>query len=211
MLIVLGAYFGLVWLVFSKFRLLPWNGASKSVVYAIAIVIALVVIGLLNHTTPSGPISVQGAVVEIRPNIGGTVTSVDVEPNIDVKEGDVLFTIDDTTQKADLAIAEAALAAAQSAADQLILDLEATTADIEGLEAQLEFGVQRRDDIVRLEDRGASTGFQMQEAVSTIEQLSAAIRAAEARKASLERRIAAKIDETDIGVIEARGQLAKAQ
>lgn len=211
MLIVLGAYFGLVWLIFSKLRLLPWNGASKSVVYAIAIIIALVVIGLLNHTTPSGPISVQGAVVEIRPNIGGTVTSVDVEPNIGVEEGDVLFTIDDTTQRADLAIAEAALGAAQSAADQLILDLEATTADIEGLKAQLEFGVQRRDDIVRLEDRGASTGFQMQEAVSTIEQLSAAIRAAEARRASLERRIAAKIDETDIGVIEARGQLAKAK
>lgn len=206
MLIVLGAYFGLVWLVFSKLRLLPCNMTSKSAVFAVAIVIALVVIGLL--TPPSGSISVQGAVGEIRPNIGGTVTNVDVEPNTDVDDGDVLLTIDDTSQKADLAIVEAALAAAQSAADQLIMDLDATTTDIEGLEAQLEFGEQRRDDIVRLEDRGASTGFQMQEAVSTIEQLSAAIRAAEARKASLERRIAAKIDDTDIGVIEASAQLA---
>ncbi|WP_164658398.1 HlyD family secretion protein [Tropicibacter sp. Alg240-R139] len=211
MLIVLGAYFGLVWLVFSKLRLLPWNALSKGVVYAIALVIALVVIGLLNHTTPTGPISVQGAVVEIRPNIGGTITSVEVKPNTAVQKGAVLFTIDATPQEADLAIAEATLESAKSAADQLTLDLDAAIAEIDRLKAQLEFGIQRRDDIVRLEERGASTGFQMQEAVSTIDQLTAAIRAAQARKASLERRIAAKIDDLDFGVIEARGQLAKAQ
>jgi multidrug resistance efflux pump len=211
MLIVLGAYFGIVWLVFSKLRLLPWNGFWKSLVYGIAVVIALVVIGALNHTTPTGTVSVQGAVIQIKPNIGGTVTSINVEPNEPVKAGDVLFTIDAEVQRADVAIAEAGLEAARSAAQQLLTDLEAVNAEIEGLEVQLTFGIQRRDDIVRLEERGASTGFQMQEAVATIDQLAAAIRAAKARKAGLETRIAARVGDVDVGVVEAAGILAKAR
>ena len=34
MLIVLGLYFGLVWLIFSKLKLLPWSGFFKGIVYA---------------------------------------------------------------------------------------------------------------------------------------------------------------------------------
>lgn len=211
MLIVLGTYFGVVWLIFSKFRLLPWDTVSKGAVYTIALIIALVVIGLLNHTTPTGAISVQGAVVEIKPNVGGTVVRVDVKPNTPVQKGDVLFAIDDAPQKADLAMALAGLETAKATADQLASDLIAVQSEIEGLEVQLEFGIQRRDDVIRLEERGASTGFRMQEAVATIDQLNAAIRGAQARKVSLERRISATIDGIDVGIVEAEGQLAKAQ
>ena len=70
-------------------------------------------------------------------------------------------------------------------------DRQAAVADIDSLQSQLAFGVQRRDDIIRLADRGASSEFQLQEAISTIEQLEAGLRAALARKAGLERRIAA--------------------
>lgn len=211
MLIVLGAYFGVVWLVFSKLKLLPWNRLWKSLVYGIALLIALVVIGALNHTTPTGTVSVQGAVIQVKPNVGGTVTSIAVQPNQPVREGDVLFSIDSETQRADVAIAEAGLKAAKAAAQQLLSDLAAVEAEIEGLKVQLAFGIQRRDDIVRLEERGASTGFQMQEAVSTIDQLSAGIRGAEARKASLETRIAAQVNNVDVGIVEASERLTKAQ
>ncbi len=211
MLIVLGLYFGIAWLVFSKLQLLPWNGLWKGVVYTGALVIALVVIGALNHTTPSGPVSVQGTVINIAPNVSGPVTEVSVEANQPVAEGDVLFRIDDTTQAAEVARLEATLASAQAAADQLTTDLQAAVADIDSLQAQLAFGVRRRDDMIRLADRGASTEFQLQEAVSTIEQLEAGLRAAEARKAGLERRIAAQIDGVDVGIIEVEKALAQAQ
>jgi len=211
MLIVLGLYFGIVWLVFSKLQLLPWNGFWKGIVYTGALVIALVVIGALNHTTPSGPVSVQGAVINIAPNVAGPVTEVSVQANQPVAEGDVLFRIDDTTQKAEVARLQATLASAQSAADQLTTDLQAAVADIDSLQVQLAFGVQRRDDIIRLADRGASTEFQLQEAVSTIEQLEAGLRAAEARKAGLERRIAAQVDGVDVGIVEVEEALAQAQ
>ncbi|WP_146346814.1 HlyD family secretion protein [Falsiphaeobacter marinintestinus] len=211
MLIVLGLYFGIVWLVFSKLKLLPWNGLSKGVVYTGALVIALVVIGALNHTTPSGPVSVQGTAISIAPNVAGPVTEVSVEANQSVAKGDVLFRIDNTTQTAEVARLNATLASAQSAADQLATDLQAAEADIESLQAQLVFGVQRRDDFMQLADRGASSEFQLQEAVSTIEQLEAGLRAALARKAGLERRIAAQIDGVDVGIVEVEEALVQAQ
>ncbi len=103
MLIVLALYFGLAWLVFSKLRLLPWNAVSKTFIYGGGVVIALVVIGALNHTTPSGTVSVQGAVISIAPNVAGPVTEVAAEPNELVSKGDVLFRIDDTEFAAEVA------------------------------------------------------------------------------------------------------------
>ncbi|PSL19607.1 HlyD family secretion protein [Shimia abyssi] len=211
MLIVLGLYAGLVWIIFFKMKFLPWNGFFKSVVWTVALVIALVVIGALNHTTPTGRVSVQGVVTNIVPNVSGRVTDVVVEPGAEVKEGDVLFQIDDTVYAAEVARLEASLESARSAADQLHLDLEAAKAEIDSLNVQLVFGIQRRDDIIRLEDRGASTTFQLQEAVSTIDQLTAGIRGAEARKAGLERRIAAQVDGQDVGVAEAENALVAAR
>ena len=211
MLIILGLYFGLVWLVFSKLRLLPWNGFWKTLVYGIAVVIALVVIGALNHTTPTGPVSVQGITTNIAPNVSGTVVQVSVDANQTVEKGDALFHIDDTVYSAEVSRLEAALETAKSSADQLKTDLVAAEAEIDSLNAQLVFGIQRRDDIVKLEERGASTTFQLQEAVSTIDQLTASIRAAEARKAGLERRIAAQIDGRDAAIVEAEQALIQAR
>jgi multidrug resistance efflux pump len=211
MLIVLGLYFGVVWLLFAKLKVLPWNGFFKSVVFGGALVIALVVIGALNHTTPSGAVSVQGAVINITPNVAGPVTEVAVKANQPVAKGDVLFRIDDTTLAAEVARLQASLASAQSAADQLKTDHQATLAEIDSLKAQLAFGVRRRDDIIQLTGRGVAAEFQLQEAVSMIEQLEATLRAAEARKSSLERRIAAQVNGVDVGVVEVQQALAQAK
>lgn len=211
MLIVLALYFGLAWLVFSKLRLLPWNAVSKTGIYGGGVVIALVVIGALNHTTPTGTASIQGAVINIAPNVSGPVTEVPVKPNQPVAEGDVLFRIDDTELAAEVARLEASLLAAQAEADQLGHDLVAAEADIASLEAKLAFGIARRDDIIRLADRGASSEFKLQEAVSTIEQLEAGLRAASARKAGLQRRIAAQVGGVDVGVVEVENMLAQAR
>lgn len=211
MLIVLALYFGLIWFVFSKLKLFPWNGVSKTFVGLGALVIALVVVGALNRSTPSGTVSVQGAVISVTPNVAGTVTELLVEPNQPIKAGDVLFRLDDTKQVAEVARLEASLTAAKASADQLLNDRDAAQAEIESLEAQLTFGVQRRDDIIRLADRGASAEFQLQEAVSTIEQLEANLRAATARKSSLERRISAQIDGVDVGIVETQNLLKQAR
>lgn len=95
MLIVLGLYFLVVWLVFSKFKLLPWNRAWKTVVYGIAVAVALIVVGALQHYTPSSQIGVvQASTQEIYPVVAGRVINVHVSKSQSVKAGEVLFEID---------------------------------------------------------------------------------------------------------------------
>lgn len=211
MLIVLSLYALVAWLLFSKFKLLPWNRAWKTVIYSVAFLIAVVVIGALNHLTPTGRVSVQGAMIGITSNVAGTVTEVAIKPNAPISKGDVLFRIDDTTYAAEVARLEASLISARTAEAQLQTDLEAAEAEIERLAAQLVFGIERRDDLVQLAERGASSGFQMQEAVSNIEQLEASLRGARARKAGIETRIASQVDGVDTGVAEVEQMLVQAR
>lgn len=94
MLIVLGLYAGVIWLVFLKLKLLPWSRGTQAVVGVVGLVIILVVIGLLNTRTPSGRVTIVAKVVEIAPVVGGVVASVPVVPNTPVQAGDVLLELD---------------------------------------------------------------------------------------------------------------------
>lgn len=73
------------------------------------------------------------------------------------------------------------------------------------------FGKQRRDDIVKLADRGVNSQFQLQEAVSTIGQLEAGLRAARAREQGLELRINSLIGDVDTSVAQAQQALETAK
>jgi multidrug resistance efflux pump len=91
----LSFFFGIVWLVFFKFRWLPWNKLWKSVVGILTITIALVVIGALQYYTPAS----SKAVVESRaqfiyPQVNGPVEEVFIQGSQPVKAGDKLFSID---------------------------------------------------------------------------------------------------------------------
>ncbi|WP_170608864.1 HlyD family secretion protein [Ruegeria arenilitoris] len=211
MLIVLSIYALILYVVFGRFKWLPWNTTWKLATGAIGLIIALVVIGALNYLAPSGRVAIIGATIEITPNVSGTVVELNVEPNTQVQEGDLLFRIDPQPFEAEVARLEAALAEATAIADRLSTDLESADADIKNLEAQLLFGVRRRDDIMRLAERGATNEFQMQEAVSTIEQLEASLSSAEARKRGIEIRIAARVDGVDVSVVQAREALRRAR
>ncbi len=211
MLIVLSLYTVLIYLIFIKFNLLPWNNGTKSLVGLVGLIIALVVIGALNYLTPSGRVVVQGATVEIMPNVAGTVVEVAAEPNELVREGDLLFRIDPEPFALEVARLEGALEDARAGVAALDADLAAAEADIARLEAQLVFGIQRRDDIVELAERGASARFQMQEAVSTIEQTQASLDAARARAQGVEVAIASQVDGVAASVVQAENALATAK
>lgn len=116
MLIVLGIYAVLVWLLFFQLKVLRWNRISQVVVALVGLVIVLVVIGLLNTKTPSGRVTVVAKVTEIAPTVGGVVKSMPVKANQPVKAGDVLLELDPRPfqysvdeAKADMRIAELSL------------------------------------------------------------------------------------------------------
>jgi len=211
MLIILSIYAILLYFVFGKFKLLPWNSTWKTVAGFFGLIIALVVVGSLNYLAPSGRVTVQGATIEVTPNVAGTVVEVAAEASKPVKTGDLLFRIDPVPFQTEVARLEAALVEAQTVADMRKTDLAVVEAEIDGLMAQLEFGKQRRDDIVNLTDRGVNSQFQLQEAVSTIEQLNAGLRAARARKQGLELRIASMVDGVDTSVAQAQQMLDAAR
>jgi multidrug resistance efflux pump len=95
MVIITCLYLALVYLLFFKFKLLPWNKISQGLTVLIGVIILTAfLVGLQGLT----PVSVQGAitgrVVEIAPQVSGRVITVEAEPNITVDEGAVLFSID---------------------------------------------------------------------------------------------------------------------
>ena len=99
--LLLAIYAGIVWLIFFKFKLLPWNTISKVIVFTIPVVGMITLILLLNVFSPS-----SSNVLVIRNSVGivsqvkGRVTEVPVGMNQRVKKGDVLFKIDSTQYEA---------------------------------------------------------------------------------------------------------------
>ena len=91
-LILLGIYSFFVWLIFFKFKWLPWNIVTQVIIITIPIIGITVLILMLNIVAPSShDVRVVNYVVPINPRVTGLVTEVPIEPNRPIKKGDVLF------------------------------------------------------------------------------------------------------------------------
>src|SRR6187401_1613322 len=96
-ILLLLIYSFFVWLIFFKFKWLPWNFITQVIVITIPITGLVVLILLLNIVAPSShDVRVINYVVPINPPVRGLVTEVPIEPNRPIKKGQVLFKIDPT-------------------------------------------------------------------------------------------------------------------
>src|SRR5882724_3330759 len=94
-IILLGIYSFFVWLIFFKFKWLPWNIISQVIVITLPVIGLTLLVLLLNIVAPSShDVRVINYVVPINPPVRGLVTEVPIEPNRPIKKGDVLFKID---------------------------------------------------------------------------------------------------------------------
>ena len=101
--LLLGIYAFFVWLIFIKFKWLPWNTTSQVTVVIIPIVALTALILTLNVVAPSSSdVRVIKYVVQVIPQVRGRVIEVPVEPNRLVKKGELLFRIDPTPYQNDL-------------------------------------------------------------------------------------------------------------
>jgi multidrug resistance efflux pump len=64
-------------------------------------------------------------VVEVTPNVAGTVTSIPVEPNVLVKAGTILFQIDPAPYQAKVKQLQAAVAEARQKPERLKAQVDA--------------------------------------------------------------------------------------
>ncbi len=110
--LLLGIYSFFVWLIFIKFKWLPWTTPWKVTVVIIPVVGLTALILVLNVVAPStNDVRVFKYTVQVIPQVRGRVIEVPVEPNRLVKKGELLFRIDPTQYQNELAVAKATLAA----------------------------------------------------------------------------------------------------
>src|SRR5438046_4096297 len=115
--ILLGIYAFFVWLIFFKFKWLPWHFTSIVITITLPIVAMMALFLLLNIAAPAtNDVRAMNYVIPVVPRITGQVTEVPIQPNRPIKKGDVLFKIDPVPFEAAVKAAEATL---RGAKDQL--------------------------------------------------------------------------------------------
>jgi len=141
--LLLAIYAFFVWLIFIKFKWLPWNIRSQVVVVLIPVVGMTVLILLLNVFAPSSAdVRVIKYVVQVVPQVRGRLVEVPVTGNQYVKKGDVLFRIDATPYELRVKTLEAQLAAAGASESQvrerLLAQVAGDLAEVAQIKAELE-------------------------------------------------------------------------
>lgn len=134
-------------------------------------------------------------VAEVRPQVSGVVQRRLFNEGADVKEGDVLYQLEDAPFRAAVTSAEAQLAAVRKAVDQARADLEATKAEVARQEAVLELALLNKERFETLASDGASSASERDRYVTEAAVAQASLAAAKAEVASdeqaLEKAIAA--------------------
>jgi multidrug resistance efflux pump len=117
--ILLGIYSVFVWLIYFKFKWLPWTTPHKVTVVIIPIVGLTTLILLLNVFAPSSAdVRVINYVVQVNPQVRGLVIEVPAEGNRPMKKGEVLFKIDPTPYQLQVKEIEAQLHLARTRLQQ---------------------------------------------------------------------------------------------
>jgi multidrug efflux pump subunit AcrA (membrane-fusion protein) len=161
-LILLAIYFFFVWLIFIKFKWLPWNIVSQVIVITIPIIALTALILLLNIVCPSShDVRVINYVVQVVPRVTGRVIEVPVQPNAPIKKGDVLFKLDPVpfeiqvrAAESNLANLKAKLISAEASAQSLDEQLKAATANVQAMDARAALSRMRVQQFTELSRTG---------------------------------------------------------
>src|SRR6188474_291294 len=159
-IILLGIYSFFVWLIFFKFKWLPWNIVSQVIVITLPIIGLTALILLLNIVAPSShDVRVINYVVPVNPRVSGMVTEVPIEPNRPIKKGDVLFKIDPTPYELEARAIEAQLnqlkvqlITAQASQRSLGEQFKAATGKKEAIDSKLKLARLRGQQFKELAD-----------------------------------------------------------
>src|SRR6201989_3124775 len=159
-LILLIIYSVIVWLIFFKFKLLPWNITSQVIVVTIPIIALTILILFMNICAPSSSdVRAQNYIIPIVPRITGQVTEVPIEPNRPIKKGDVLFKMD---QEPFEAAERSAAATLQGLQDQL----NNAAAKKAALTPRIELAKKRVEQFTQLSATGAGKRADLEQAQS---------------------------------------------
>jgi multidrug resistance efflux pump len=183
-LILLIIYSVIVWLIFFKFKLLPWNITSQVIVVTIPIIALTIIILFMNICAPSSSdVRAQNYVIPIVPRVTGQVTEVPIEPNRPIKKGDLLFKIDPIPFEAAEKAAQATL---RGAKDQLNNAANKKAS----LTPRIDLAKKRVEQFTALSAAGAGKRADLEQAQSDLGNLQSEFLAADATESQARAQIA---------------------
>lgn len=226
-ILLLGIYSFFVWLIFFKYKWLPWNMTSQVIVVTLPIIGIAALILILNIVAPSSAdVRVINYVVTINPRVNGLVTEVPIEPNRPIRKGEVLFRIDPTPFQievngfnAQLRQLDAQLVTANASQRGLNQQLRSARSTKDAVATQLKLARVRVDQLKELARTGAGNQFDYEQAQTDVANLKAQLDAAEASEAQVREKLGAKTNEGELDeianvkaqIVRAQSQLADAQ
>jgi multidrug resistance efflux pump len=238
--LLLAIYAAIVWLIFFKFKWLPWTTTIAVIVVTIPIFALAAMMLLLNVVAPSAlDVQVVKYVVQIVPRVTGRVVDVPVQPNRLIRKGELLFRVDPRPFQYEVDRLRALLASTAADVSGQRQDLRAAEAQIEvslnrvtsiqssmeATRARLSLSEMRVGQTKQLALSGAGDQFEAQRWESEaaqqradlgalIPQLAAAqqeVTASRARAAALRERVTATSGTEQADVAEIRAQLQDAE
>ena len=232
-ILLLGIYCFFVWLIFIKFKLLPWTTPWKVAVAIFPVVVLAATILLLNIFAPTTTdVRVIKYVVPIVSQVRGRVIEVPVENNRPVKKGDVLFRIDPTPYAAEVRALEAQLASeaakvgaeqaklgesqsrlpdAASSERQLNEQLKQATSNVAALQASLDLANKRVAQNKELSASGAGNRFDLEQAQTNAIELERQIAAGRAAEQEIREKLSGRVGKDFAAVAGVKAQISSAQ
>jgi multidrug resistance efflux pump len=211
-LLILGVYALIVWLIFFKFKLLPWNTISQVVVVTIPVVGMFTLIMLLNRFAPSSAdVRVIKYTIPIVPQVRGRVIEVPIEPNRPVKRGDVLFRIDPTPYMLQVKTLEAQLANAVGMNSSLREQLKAASAKTDVVRANLDLARLRVRQYREMVSADAGSKFELEAAENEVRSLTSELAASQAAASQITEQLGAVVGGDQAQVAQIKAQLESAR
>jgi multidrug resistance efflux pump len=230
--LLLGIYSFFVWLIFIKLKLLPWTTPWKVGVAIFPVVMIAIMLLLLNIFAPTTTdVRVVKYVVPVVSQVRGRVTEVPVDNNRPVKKGDLLFRIETTPYTNEVRSLEARLASeeAKVLADQArlfearakLIDAQADERQLkeqlaeargrtESLSASLGLARTRVTQNTELVSAGAGNRFDLEQAQTNVNELTAQLVSARAAEQQVREKIEGRVGNDIASVAQVKAQIATA-
>src|SRR5262245_4773948 len=221
-LILLGIYSYFVYLIFFKFKWLPWNFVSQVIVVTIPIVGLTLLILLLNIVAPSSAdVRVINYVTAVNARLQGMVVDVPITPNQHIKKGQVLFRLDPrpieieiSGFKAQIESLQAQLLSAGASTKGFSEQVRNARGARDAIAAQLRLAKERENQTRELAATGAGSQYDYQQAQTNVSNLQAQLDAAVATERTALAKTGAKTakgDQDEIANVKAQIERAQAQ
>jgi multidrug resistance efflux pump len=211
--LLLGIYSFFVWLIFIKFKWLPWNTQSQVTVAIIPIVAMTILILVLNAVAPSSAdVRVFKYTVPIVSQVRGRVIEVPVEEgNRLVKKDDVLFRVDPTPYQLTVNSLMAQLVGAKGGGEQLREQLRSAQGNTAAIRSRIKLTQTRVQQNRELAATGAGNRFDLEQAETDLRDLDAQLSTAMANEAQVRAQLSATVGGDIASVAKIKADLANAE